>query len=242
MRFGLFLSRLDTMRRTVAAEGVQDAVAPELAGTLGSEAGLLPRALRHLQEAAHLDPGSPARHLGVAAFALANRMEIAGAREIVAQEAREAIRLDPAVLPDVARLLTAQAVEPDLLWHAVPRDAKTLVDLARILEGQGRVSTAATALEDAIAIASTSSEKVSVHLAHARFLLRRGSAELALGQARQALALAPKDAEAFVVLAEAYEANGLWAEAEAAIGSALAMTESGEPRNSGSIGVASRRS
>ena len=182
VRFGLFLSRLDTMRRTVAAEGVQDAVAPELAGTLGSEASLLPRALRHLQEAAHLDPGSPARHLGVAAFALANRMEIAGAREIVAQEAREAIRLDPAVLPDVARLLTAQAVEPDLLWHAVPRDAKTLVDLARILEGQGRVSTAATALEDAIAIASTSSEKVSVHLAHARFLLRRGSAELALGQ------------------------------------------------------------
>jgi hypothetical protein len=89
----------------------------------------------------------------------------------------QAIRLDPGVLSDVARLLTAQAVEPDLLWHAVPRDTATLVDLARLLEDQGRVSTAATALEDAIAIASTSSEKASVHLARARFLLRRGRAQ-----------------------------------------------------------------
>lgn len=222
-RFGLFLNRLDAVRRTVATERLQDAVAPELAGTLGSDQSLLPRALQHLQEAVHLDPASPARRLGLVAFALAHRVEIPGAREIVAQESREAIRLDPSVLPDVARLLTAQAVEPDLLWHAVPRDSATLVDLARILEDQGRVSTAATALEDAIAIASTSSEKASVHLARARFLLRRGSGALALGQARQALVLVPGDPDAFAVLAEAYEANGLWGEAEAAIGSALAM-------------------
>ena len=136
-------------------------------------------------------------------------MEIAGAREIVAQEAREAIRLDPAVLPDVAQLLHGPGGwSPTSCGTPCPgcEDAR---GPGADAEGQGRVSTAATALEDAIAIASTSSEKVSVHLAHARFLLRRGSAELALGQARQALALAPKDAEAFVVLAEAYEANGL---------------------------------
>ena len=229
-RFGLFLNRLDVVRRTVSAERLQDAVAPELAGTLGSDESLLPRALQHLQDAVRLDPASPARRLGLVTFALAHRLEIPGAREIVAHESREAIRLDPSVLPDVARLLTAQAVEPDLLWHAVPRDAATLVRLARILEDQGRVATAATALEDAIAIASTSSEKVSVHLARARFLLRRGSGALALSQARQALALAPKDADAFAALAEAYEASGLWAEAEAAIGSALAMQESGDPR------------
>jgi tetratricopeptide (TPR) repeat protein len=145
------------------------------------------------------------------------------AREIIAQEAREAIRLDPGVLPDVTRSLTAPAVEPDLLWHAVPRDVATLVDLARILEDQGRVSTAATALEDAIASASTSSEKALVHLARARFLLRRGNGALALDQARQALAFAPREPEVFAVLAAAYEASRLWSEAEAAITSALTL-------------------
>jgi len=232
-RFGWFLNRLEAVRRTVAAERLQDAVAPELAETLGSDGSLLPRALQHLQEAVQLDPASPARRLSLVAFALAHRTAIPAARVIVVQEAREAIRLDPGVLPDVARLLTAEAVEPDLLWHAVPRDLATLVDLARILERQGRVSTAATALEDAIAIASTPSEKASVHLARARFLLRRGSGALALGLARQALAFAPGDADVFAVLAEAYEANGLLGEAEAAIGSALAMPGDGDSRKLG---------
>ncbi len=62
-RFGLFLNRLDAVRRTVEAERLRDAVAPELADTLGSDESLLPRALQHLQEAVHLDPASPARHL-----------------------------------------------------------------------------------------------------------------------------------------------------------------------------------
>ncbi len=91
------------------------------------------------------------------------------------------------------------------------------MDLARVLENEGRVSTAAAALEDAVGIASTSSEKATAHLAHARFLLRRGSGALALSQARQALAFAPGSADAFAVLGEAYEANGLFAEAETAL-------------------------
>jgi tetratricopeptide (TPR) repeat protein len=228
-RFGRFLASLEPVRRTVQAEGLRDLVVPSLAGSLGSDQSLLPRALGQLEEAVRLDPSSSGRRLALATFALAHRAEIPAARGIVTQEAREAIRLDRAALPAVARLLGAQGVEADLLWHAVPRDVATLVDLARILESQGRVSTAATALEDAIAIASTSTEKTLVHLVSARFLLRRGDGARALSQARQALAFGPGEPEVFAVLAEAYEANKLFAEAEAAIGSALAKAEGGPP-------------
>jgi tetratricopeptide (TPR) repeat protein len=168
--------------------------------------------------------------LTLASFALANRAEIPAAREIVAQESGKAISLDPEALPRVARLLTDPTVEPDLLWRAVPRDVVTLVELGGILEEQGRMSTAATALEDAVAVASTPSEKASVRLARARFLMRRGDATMALAQAREALALAPRDAEAFAVLAEAYEASGRLGEAESAIESALAMSGDGDPQ------------
>ncbi len=222
-RFGRFLASLEGMRRTVRAEGLQDLVAPSLAGSLGSHESLLPRALEQLQDAARLDPRSPERRVGLATFALAHRADLPAAREIVIESAREAIRLDPGTLRPLAGLLTARGVEPDLLWRAVPRDVATLVELARILESQRRLSTAGAALEDALAIASTPPEKALVHLARARFLLRRGSNTLALSHARQALALAPEEPEAFAVLAEAYEANQLFAEAEGAIGSALAM-------------------
>ena len=228
-RFGLFLNRLDAVRRTVEAERLRDAVAPELADSLGSDESLLPRALQHLQEAVRRDPASPARHLTVMAFALAHRAEIPEARAIVVQESREAIRLDRSVLPAVARLLTAQGVEVDLLWHAVPRDVVMLVDLARVLENEGRLSTAAAALEDAVGIASASSEKGIAHLAHARFLLRRGSGALALNHARQALAFAPGSADVFAVLGEAYETNGLFAEAETALQSALSAPQGADP-------------
>ena len=137
------------------------------------------------------------------------------------QGAREAIRLDDRELPDVVRMLTAQGIEPDLLWHAVPRKAGTLVALASILEEQDRASTAAMALEDAVAIAATPAEQFAVLLARSRFLLRHeGNKALALSQAREALALAPTDPEAFAALAEAYEANGLLDQAAAALGSA----------------------
>jgi tetratricopeptide (TPR) repeat protein len=227
-RFGWFLNRLDAVRRTVAAEGLQNVVVPELIQTLGSDASLLPRALQHLQAAVRLDPASPARRLSLVAFAVTHRAEMPAAREIILWEAREAIRLDPVVLPDVTRFLTAQAVEPDLLWRAVPRDVATLVELARILENRGRVSTAATALEDATVVASAPSQKALVHLSRARFLLRRGNGALALEQARQALAFAPREPEAFAVLAEAYEASKFFGEAEAAIGSALALSGDGD--------------
>jgi predicted component of type VI protein secretion system len=60
--------------------------------------------------------------------------EISGARTIVARESKEAIRLDARALPAVAQLLTGPAVEADLLWHALPRDPGTLVDLSRVLD------------------------------------------------------------------------------------------------------------
>jgi hypothetical protein len=106
-----------------------------------------------------LDPGSPGRHLSLVAFALAHRTDIPTARAIVVQGAREAIRLDDRELPDVVRMLTAQGIEPDLLWHAVPQKAGTLIALASILEEQDRASTAAMALEDAVAIAATPAEQ-----------------------------------------------------------------------------------
>ncbi len=230
-RFGWFLAYLDSVRRTVGVERLQGAVVPQLAQTLGSDESLLPRALEQLQEAVRLDPGSPARRVSLVRFALAHRAEIPSARAIVIQEAREAMHLEPRVLSEVVPMLTAQAVEPDLLWHAVPREAGTLMALARILEDQGRVSTAAMALEDAVAVAAAPPQQVTVLLARSRFLLRHeGSKALALSQTRQALALAPRDSEAFAVLAEAYEANGLLDEAAAALGSALAVGGDGDPR------------
>jgi tetratricopeptide (TPR) repeat protein/O-antigen ligase len=229
-RFGWFLSRLETVRRTVGAERLREAVAPGLAGTLGSDESLLPRALHHLQEAVRLDPASPARRLSLVAFALTHRTGIPMARAIVLQEAREAIRLDGRVLPDVVRMLTAQTVEPDLLWQAVPRQTGTFVELATILESQGRASAAAVALEDAVIIATASPDRARALLARSRFLLRHGSHAEALSQARQALALAPLDSEVFAALAEAYEANGLVDEAAAALGSALALGGDGDLR------------
>jgi tetratricopeptide (TPR) repeat protein len=224
-RFGRLLARMDDVRRTVEKEGLRDVVAPELAPILASGQSLVPRALQQLEEAVRLDPTSSARRMSLAAFALAHREEIPAARTIVTQESKEAIRLDARALPAVAQLLTGLTVEADLLWHAVPRDAATLVDLSRLLEERGRLVTAATALEDAVAIATTPQQKSSVHLARARFLLRRQSQALALGQARQALVFAPNDPEVFAVLAEAYEANGMAREAENALGSALAVSE-----------------
>jgi tetratricopeptide (TPR) repeat protein/O-antigen ligase len=224
-RFGRLLDRLDAVRRTVEKEGLRDAVAPELAPILASRESLVPRALQEFEEAVRLDPTSAARRLSLAAFVLAHRQEIPDARTIVARESKEAIRLDARTLPAVANLLIGPAVEADLLWHAVPRDPATLVDLSRFLEERGRLVTAATALEDGVAIAATPQQKASVHLARARFLLRRQSQALALGQARQALVFAPNDPEVFAVLAEAYEANGMAKEAESALGSAMAASE-----------------
>jgi tetratricopeptide (TPR) repeat protein len=229
-RFGWFLGRLDAVRRTVGVERLGDVVAPELTRTLASAESLLPGALQHVQEAVHLDPASPARRLSLVAFALAHRADIPTAREIIIQESREAIRLEPRVLPDVVRKLTAQGVEPDLLWHAVPREAQALVDVAAILEAQGRVSAASAALEDAVAVAATPAERVPVLLAQSRFLLRHNNSAAALAQARQALGLAPGNAEVFAVLGEAYEANGSLNDAASAFGSALASEENGDSR------------
>ena len=230
-RFGWFLARLDGVRRTVAGEHLQDAAGPQLAQPLDSGESLLPRALEQLQEAVRLEPESPARRVGLVRFALTYRAEIPLARAIVIQEAREAMRLEPRLLSDVVQLLTAQSVEPDLLWHAVPRETDTLVALARILEDQGKTSAAAMALEDAIALPAAPIPRVTVLLASSRFLLRHeGNKAMALSQARQALTLAPTSSEAFAALAAAYEANGLPDEAAAALVSALAMAGDADPR------------
>jgi tetratricopeptide (TPR) repeat protein len=224
-RFGRLLWRMDDVRLAVEKEGLRDAVAPELAPILASGESLVPRALQQLERAVRLDPTSAARRLSLAAFALTHRQEVPEARTIVARESKEAIRLDARALPAVAQLLTGPTVETDLLGHAVPREPATLVDLGRLLEARGHLVTAASALEDAVAIAATPQQKASVRLASARFLLRRKSHALALGQARQALVFAPNDPEVFSVLAEAYEANGMAKEAEHALGSALAASE-----------------
>jgi tetratricopeptide (TPR) repeat protein/O-antigen ligase len=224
-RFGRLLARMDDVRRTVEKEGLRDAVGPDLAPVLASPESLVPRAFHEFEEAVRLDSTSASRRLSLAAFALAHLEEIPEARKIVVRESKEAIRLDARALRVVAQLLTAPAVEADLLWHAVPRDAATLVDLSRVLETWGRHATAAAALEDAVAIAATPREKASVHLARAHFLLRRQSQALALGEARQALVFAPNDPEVFAALAEAYDANGMAKEAESALGSALAASE-----------------
>ncbi len=224
-RFGWFLVRLDGVRRTVVAERLEDVLVPEMVATLGVPESLLPRALEHVQEAVHLDPASPARRMSLVSLALARSAEIPGARAMVIRESREAIHLDRRkVLPEIVRKLTAPGVEPDLLWHAVPRETGTLVELAGILEAEGKVSAAGVALEDAVAMATEPSEQVTVLLARSRFLLRHDGKALALAQARQALALKPPDVEVFAVLAEAYEANGRLDEAAAAYSSALAGT------------------
>jgi tetratricopeptide (TPR) repeat protein/O-antigen ligase len=229
-RFGWFLADLEGVRRAVGAAGVRESVTPELSGTLGSNESLLPRALRHLQEAVRLDPESPRRRTSLMAFAVAHRAEIPEARTIVAQEAHEAIRLDRRVLPDVVRMLTAPGVEPDLLWLAVPREPRILVELASILDQRGHTAAAGVALEDAVGTARVHADQVAVLLARARFLLRQGNKTLALAQARQALALVPTEAESYAALAETYEANGLLDDAAAALSSALARAGSGDPR------------
>jgi tetratricopeptide (TPR) repeat protein len=229
-RFGWFLAGLEDVRQAVGAAGLRDSVPSELSGTLGSSEGLLRRALHHLQEAVRLDPESPSRRMSLVGFALTHREEVPQAKTIIAQEAREAIRLDRRVLPDVVQMLTLPTSDPDLLWLAVPREAGTLVELASILESHGHMSTAGAALEEAVSISDGAPDQAVVLLARSRFLLRRGDKELALAQARQALTLVPADPESYAVLAEAYDANGLPDEAASAFAAAIARARDGNPQ------------
>lgn len=223
-RYGWFLARLDAIRRVVRREGLSDLVGMELRGALASDASLVPAAFAELRQATRLDPASAALHRSFGALALLHRTEVGSAEAVATEELREAVRLAPAALQDVVWLLLASQAD-DLVWRSVPREAPRLIELAGVLERLGRPSMAAAALEDAVAVASAPAERVVVHLARARFLLRRGDAGRALAEAREALVLAPREAEAFAVLGEAYEAAGEPTQAESAWSSAVALTD-----------------
>jgi tetratricopeptide (TPR) repeat protein len=161
--------------------------------------------------------------------------EIPGARTIVARESKEAIRLDARALPAVAQLLTGPAVEADLLWHALPRDPATLVDLSRVLEARGRLVTAATALEDAVAIAATPRQKASVTTARmlgqgdaglqrtvTQVLARMGLLREAIGVAQHAMRLDPRADDLRVDLGDLYSKMGMPDQAKAQYQTVLA--------------------
>ena len=242
-RFGWFLNRLDAVRRTVAAERLQDAVAPELAGTLGSDESLLPRALQHLQEAVHLDPASPARRLSLVAFALAHRAEIPAARD----DRRPGV---PGGDPPGSRSPAGRCPAP----HGPGGRARPAVARRAPGRGDARGPRADSRGPGPRVDGGDGAGGRDCHRLDAR---RRRPPCTSLAPASCCAAeaapwrwarpdrrscFAPGDADVFAVLAEAYEANGLLGEAEAAIGSALAMSGDGDPRKlkrvSGPPGVA----
>jgi len=227
-RFGWFLARLEGVR--LAAGDMQQVVAPDLKPLFTSREGLLPRALAELREAARLDPTSSMQRRNLAMFALTHADAVPSGLALAADQFREAIRLDRAALPGVFDQLAARRSDPEFMLQAVPREPWALVELARVAGDRGMLALAGSALEDALVVATSPSDRVAVHMARTRLNLRLGKGAQALAQAQQALVLAPRDPDVLMLLGDAYDAAGDLAGAESAVSSAIAVSTGGDPR------------
>ena len=231
-QFAWFLGRLQSIRQ-VARLGSSDVpIAPALAGAVKTDESLVPRALRHFEEAIRWEPNNAGRHRSFATFALARMDELPDARAIVVQEFRRTLAIDHSMLAAVVDLLSAPKVDPRLLALSVPAEPQLLVELGRDLERRGRRAGASAAFEEAIAAATEPSQLVGVHLAYSQVLKARHEHDAALAQVRQALVLAPKAPEVFATLSEVYEAAQAFSDAETALATAARLADEAVSRRS----------
>ncbi len=229
-RFGWLLGNLETIRQTLrGSPPLRDAIDPLLSPLLASEESLNLRALAHLREGIAWDPRNAYRHQSLAVFALSHLKKDRVAQQVAADEFRQALSLEPALLGEVLDQLSEARADGPLL-EAIPRRYDLWLALARKLDQQGRRGIASSAFEEALALAPDPMAQVEVRLAYSQTLLRRGDTQGALAQARQALVLAPKSPEVFATLSKIYEGVGKWEEAETALASAVTLAGGGDPR------------
>jgi len=228
-RFGWFLGSLEPVRRSVGRSSTPvGSVDARLAPLLSSEESLYPRALAHLRSGVSWDPQNAYRHQSLALFALSHLKADAAGGQVAADGFRQALSLEPALLGEVLESLSSGGADQSLVEVSIPRRYDLWLALARRLDQQGRRRAAASAFEEALALAPHPTAQVEVRLAYSEALLRGGDPQSALARARQALVLAPKNPEVFGALAAVYEATEKWEEAESALGSAVSLARAGE--------------
>ena len=229
-RLGWLLGTLETLRLTVRGTTLTGALDPRLAPVVASDRSAIPDALAHVQAAARWDPGNAYRHRNLARFALAYVRESVDSRRLVADEFRQALLIEPALLPEVVDQLASRLVDDALIQASVPRQYPLLLALAQQLPRYGRASAALATLEAATPLARGPAEQVALRLATARVLVESGEPARALAQAQAALTLAPTSPAVYAAVAEAYEARQQWGEALEALGTAVRLAEAGEPQ------------
>lgn len=229
-RVAWFLAGLEDLRRSVKATPLDAVMDPRLAATIGSADSLIPRGLNHLQWATQWDPNNALRHRSVALYVLSYVEEEPRRSQLAAAAFRHALDLQPKLLGRIIDDLVTRRADEGLLREAVPRRFELVLGLARHLAAQGRFRGASAAFEEAVRLAVDPAQQLEGRLAYARGLLQAKEPAAALVQARQALVLDPKNAEVFAVLGEVYDGLRQYAEAEAAYGSAITLSEGQEPR------------
>jgi tetratricopeptide (TPR) repeat protein len=225
-RLAWSLGLLDDVRRAVQGTLMPVAVAPALDGLVASAESLLPRAVDHLRQAVHWDPGNALLHLSLGRFVLGHLPPDPASQQLAGEAFHQALALDPRLLPRVAESLAQHgAAGADLYRVSVPRQPPLVVALGHELERRERPRLALAMFQHALESAATPAEQAEANLALAAAFLRRREPAAAVAHARRALVLQPADPAVFAMLGSAYEASQRWDEAEAALASALGLVE-----------------
>jgi len=204
-----------------AAEDFQTAIAevptdPSLHGGLGRASWALSQldtqnAPQHLaaaraafSRAAALAPHDPFVHWSLAVFAVPQGGRLT---EIGLRAAREAIQLDPGLLPDLVDQFLPLGLSGPQWVAMVPEAALDRADLGALFDERGLRSEAAYAYQHAIRVAPAGQASLMRWML-ARLLLRQQQAAEALGEVDVALAKDPDNAELHLVRAQGLEALG----------------------------------
>jgi len=228
-RFGWFLGSLETVRQSVRGTSGTASLDPRLATVVESEESLITRAVAHLRQAVQWDPNNAHRHRSLALFALTKLTDDSGGHGLAAEAFRQALAIEPALLGTVVDDLTTHRAHDDLLAASVPRQYSLVLELARELERRGRRRAASTAFQDALSLASAPMQQTEARLAYGRALLGSQDSPGALAQARQALILGARSPEVFALLGDIYESTKQFADAEAALVSAVGLAATDGP-------------
>ena len=204
-----------------AAEDLQSAIAevptdPSLHGGLGRVSWALSQldtqhAPQHLaaaraafSRAAALAPHDPFVHWSLAVFAVPQGGRLT---EIGLRAAREAIQLDPGLLPDLLDRFLPLGLSGAQWIAMVPDTALDRADLGAVLDERGLRSEAAYAYQQAITVAPAGQAPL-IRWMLARLLLRQQNLTEALGEVDVALAEDPDNPELHLVRAQVLAALG----------------------------------
>jgi tetratricopeptide (TPR) repeat protein len=165
-------------------------------------------ALAHYRRAALLAPADPTFHQALAAFAAAQGGPLVA---IALRASRDAVALDPRLLPDLVRGLLPAAPSPEQWLASVPASAIDRLELAGVLERTGLTAEAGRAYRGAVELAAAgagSEEEPLARWLRARFLLRIGDHRGSAAEIEAALARDPENPELHLARAQVLAAGG----------------------------------